>query len=336
MNDIIVSIIPIVLTIGVVSLSFTLFLLAVHDFIVARHSVKLKESILPDITVIVLSTGRREEINSCLMSMKKIRYRKLDAIVVGASGHRSELSQVKKIVRKYAHVRYYQPRKEHTHSKLIQEAYKRSERGSIVIVIDSFMLVNRAILDDLDRSSNIIESGKIIRLQPTSNDYGLAGVIMSIRGSAHRMFIKLCSVLHVPVPAARRLGGYILASSHLGVSARKPSTWKYSDFRTITTSSSRLSMAGMFGASIKVVGRLIGFVGIVVVAFAMVQAAIEGSGLEALTISWLLVATAAALLVLFDTDTNWRQKIETVACFGFIPIMVLIAYVTTVKYDTSS
>lgn len=332
MNDFIVTIVPTVLIIGVVGLSLALFLLAIHDLIVIRRKAKPKRLLQPKITVVVMSTGSVNAAQDCLMSLRRSRYRKLDIVVVGAKGHRTEHTQVKKLAKKYVHVGYYQPRKEYAHSKLIHEAYKRSERGSIVIVIDSHMVVTR---EAIDNSARLGESGKVIRLQPSNNDYGLTGVIMSLKGSAYRMFIKLISVLHIPMPAMQRHGGYVLASSLVTTNQRKYFAWAYDDSK-VTVVHSRLSVVPASGVGIKAVSGLVGLAAIVAIALVMIQVAIEGKGLEALTISWLLIAIAAALLVLFDTHTSTRQKIETVVCFGFMPIMVLIAYVTSINYDTSS
>lgn len=336
MNEIIVFIVPTILIIGVVGLSLALFLLAVHDLIGIRRNAKPKRFLQPKITVVVMSTGSVNAAKECLMSLRRLRYRKLDIVVVGMRGQRSELLQIKKLAKKYTHVGYYQPRKEYSHSKLIHEAYKRSERGSTVVVIDSHMLVTREAIDNIARLSDTIESGKMIRLQPSGNDQGLAGVIMSLKSSAYRMFIKLSSVLHVPLPVTQRRSGYVLASSLVATkNQRKHFAWAYDDSK-VTIAHTRLSVAPALGTGIKDIGGLIGFVAIVAIALVMIQTAIEGNGLEALTISWLLIATTAALLVVFDTHTSTRQKIETVVCFGFMPIMVLIAYVTSIKYDTSS
>ncbi len=334
MNDSIAFIISNILIVGAVSVSIMLFLLAVYDLILARHTAQAKISPLPTITVIIMSTGGADEINDCLKSVRMAKYRKLDTVIVRINNRRSELALSKALIKKYRHVKQYTPRKNYSYSRLMQAAYRRSERGSIVVVIDSHLRFSDGVFSAIAHHRDIIQKNHIIRLQHRSNVYGFAGVILSIKASSKRIYEKLRSVLRVPRSKLQTQRCYVLPGKLLLKSLENYSLRLHDDLEVITQP--RLSIAAYGTSHKKYITRLLGLGVILFIASAMTQSAVAGSGLEAATISWLLVAISSTLIVIFDAHTNLRQKIEAAVCFGFMPILALIAYATSTKHSASS
>ena len=333
MIEAILAIVPITLSIGVLVLSLTLLVFAIYDMVITHRVQNLKVYPLPKITIIIMSPSTIHMASRCLMMVRKLKYRSLDSVIVTAGSSTSDTAAIRKLARKYAHVRHYHPRKTYASETLVHEAYKRSERGSIVVVIDSHMLLSRSTIDAIVRHTADMDAGRVIQLQRQSLSYGLAGVIVTFKYSAYRMLTSLESILKLSSKDVRRHGGYAMDSTFISAKHRKLKAVTYSD-AAITLATPRLGVGSWPSKARKAVGKSIGFIGTSVIAVIMILAAIEGSGLEALTASWLFLSIAMILLVLFDSHTNLRQKIETVACAGFMPIMLLIAVITSLRFDS--
>jgi glycosyltransferase involved in cell wall biosynthesis len=157
MNDYIVGQLLELITLGVLSICFVLIIAAsFYDIWITRRrkvivlQTKRLQRNRPHVTVIVYAKNSASFVSDCLSSILRNRYRQYDIVVVNNHSTDQTKATLAQFKRDHgaARLSIYNKRKDGTEHASLQQAYRKSKRGDIVLSIRSDSILSKAFIKE--------------------------------------------------------------------------------------------------------------------------------------------------------------------------------------------
>ncbi len=290
---------------------------------------RLRPFKLPYITVIITIDADIQTVRDCISSLRSSSYKKYDVVV--ANNHQSlggsdTLSKI--IIGLSVPGYYYKSRKRHTYDRLVKEAYKRSKRGDITVLVDSRVRFTDSTLQCVAERQSALAAGKVLRVDASDPRHGFIGVVSSLTNSLRSLL--MLSGYRLVVRRPRSLRPRTIFSSRY--STRFDSAMKQvyepgivfhgEKYRDESKASARRILWAVIHTFLAL---LFAYISIVMVIYAM-----DSGGIEGFMVTWVALTFTGLSLILFDTRMNLHHKIEAIFCVGFMPILIALAFLASV------
>ncbi|MES2876579.1 MAG: hypothetical protein V4678_03865 [Patescibacteria group bacterium] len=332
MNEAIITFAPILAMTVFITVLVLIAFNSIYDLIFSFYQTRSKRDLplaTPHITVIIMATDDIQSVRDCLLSLRASEYKKYDVVVANNYLRYGKVDNLSKLLA--AHPKpgyYYKSRKRHGYERLIKEGYRRSKKGSAVMLVDSRVRFAGSTLQRVANRQRALAHGDILHIDTNTYRYGFVGVVSSLidafvrllRLSSSRLWIRKTKQLRprMVVPSL-----YITHPEHALRHNYEPSIVMYGEKYRESEATSLLNRVWLMT-------RVLTFLLLVWVCISIVMAALGGSRPESFIATWVAVALTGASLVLFDTRATTRQKIEATLCLSFMPILILLAFAASV------
>lgn len=327
MKELLLYSVPALLTAGLIALLCLMLLTNLYDVVVNRRARnKPAAPTSPSVTVLV-DVYDLKEARQSLDSMGESDHRNFDVVVIDSIRERVNSAALKKLVSTQQYTcRYYRPRKAHDYESRLKLAYARSRKGQGVLVLARGSAVAPNALTTITRRHGMGDYGTEL-LQPLSRATGFIGVIEAVAGSIARLITKTYCMFRPPT--VREGMSYVTQDSTIRKGRKVSARIGDGSIRIFGTATYRL--VGMRTYLMAAIGLLC-TAAIAVVAVFMTLLAVDGVGLEAFIVSWVVAALIGLVAVMFDPLITARQKLESAVCTTFMPILLAISlFVSSVR-----
>ena len=321
MIDVIALLAPIVITILVILVFLLILLAAINDLM--KPSAKTGERSKRNRMTIIVLAEDAQSLRLCLRSVAQASFGRYDIVVVDISKHNDHRA-IRSIAKTEKDATLYRPRIRHDHMRLLNLAYSRSRKAAMVLVVhDSVRFIPKT-SDGLFDRELFTSSTRPIRLRALPVNPGFLGVVLTLRTAmtglieygagllkAHRRF-------HVEGRA------YILPASSLKSPTTFTDGWRYHMYAPQLAGGEKLAAAafnrqGMWNWLTVAVLLIVGSM--------LLMAAVKYDQPNPFMYVWLLISIGSIAAISFDPFIRFTQKLRSVMCVGFMPILILMALV---------
>jgi hypothetical protein len=153
---------------------------------------------------------------------------------------------------------------------------------------------------------------------------GFSGVVLALRTASIGLVENSLAILNVRRAPTIDGRAYVLPAGSIKKGLAFTGDWRY-DTRTPKLTAGGISMANVTTAR-NIISWLI-FGALVASVYVLVAASIDRSQADVFMFVWLLVSVGCTAIIMFDPFLHAAQKIRSVACVGFMPILALMAVV---------
>lgn len=316
MKEIVILTIPIIVTIGSV-VTLTLLLYGQLRALLTPRN-KVERSISSSVTFIISVT---DDLAAVVRLHDEIRqnFKQYDIVLVRSSNVISRKQLLGIFAAEKTKPYVYTPRTHPSYAELIKKSYQRSKRHEhIVAMTTSHHGFDGSALRNLSGPYDAF-------IIPAKNDsVSYVNVMGVLAGSFTRPYRYLSQRIRT-FNDAKQGAVHVLKAGAL--KSKAPIALYTSDapLPLIRTSSPhRIAFTNNF---LRRLCFLAAIVGLVVLA----AAAIDSSGLEAFTFAWFTVAALGCVVVLFNSELTWRNRMTVFFCGGFIPLLLLLSILLIVR-----
>lgn len=314
MSDLIVFITPFLAIGACIALLLVLIYFTFRDMFGLRNSETHTARSKIQLTIIARVGDDAAQLKRFYVSLESCRRKSFDLVLVRPASSSMSLKDIRDITSPHTfRTVIYSPRSQKNASDILA-AYTRSAKGERVLLTHTDTLLTDSTLLSLKQLRQAEASA--LRLQSITISSGMDGVIHGIGYALHRMTRRMTHMRHVPDYGHDT---YLLSPSLLKrsgvVYGRDEWRPRYAFLRE---SSANVRLNTGF---VPVIAALV----LITVGSLLSVSAVEGYGLEAFTITWIASIAFGLILVASDSFITPRQKIETIVCAGFMPILLLAA-----------
>jgi hypothetical protein len=301
-----------IFSIGII-LFGVILLVELNDIrLIHRTAGPKKQASRQHLTLIVDCVGSPEDIGIFCLNVMQAGLKSYDIVLVRKSTKikKKELLIVAKGTTK--DVTIYTPRTKKTPFGVLRAAYAKSQKGAVVLASSSDVLLNQDALRRVSQNGSISE--KILYTLPVIEDVpGVAGVVIALQESLKRIRFRIKELLsHTQI---RIETPYVMQASVL----RKTENY------VIRTGTLPVSTRLNGGAVIQIPLSPLWLMSIVIIFILstfLTVAAINGYGRESFGLSWIGCMIVGFSIILLDTQASWKNRFKTVACIGFMPLLL--------------
>lgn len=295
----------------------------------------------PHVTVLVYVEGPQIQISACLQSIGKSRYRNYDVVIVDNASSSTTKREFLRYQKKHpnASVYLYKKRKVTSRVTALQEGYRKSNQGELILVLDG-----ESTLEPLTMrmaAAHFITSSRLeaLQLHTVSSQWQNVQLLLTHFSQLSRHAIAKCfsflSLYYIPIGGTESM---YRASSFMGAGARRKIRARYDNAMTIV-STTQLREAGFFAKrqsssnwAVRVGALLLSLYVVLLITFFLYAAAsLQSSSL--LMLSWVVVSVWLATAVWSDETLKIKKKVMLFFC---IPPMYFLVYAHIVVYNVTA
>lgn len=289
---------------------------------------KLHKPRQPAVTILIYTRNDEDTIGHCLQAVRQGSYRNYDVVVIDNVSSDGTRRAVRAFMKRYPNVtlRLYAKRKPVSVGAALEQGYRRSQKGEIIMTLSGASFPSRDLLkaavarfeDDArlravtmnERFSAPLTLGMIL---PVLGHLGwhTATKILNITGR-RRGYLALNGVYRRPLQRADRMkvrydGGLVLPVTRLV--ANEP-------------------FSGSSGPALSTGKFFLGLMALFLMTYSMVMAALLMSSMP-LIMEWLLVTIGSLAIIWSDEALGMVQKIEQTTA---VPFVYFLIYAKLVEY----
>lgn len=316
--------VPTLLAMLLIAVLLSSLAIAIRDALQPKHTFKAPRR-RPHITFMILQAGDTVRAQACVESIRASRYARYDIVLIGNG---LGVNGAVRLAKSNQKVYYFRTRKRYAHHDLIAQAFKRSEKGDIAVVLRSPVSFSRKDILSIVDKRGMVAAGNRLRLIHGTRSSGFYGVLTTL-GEATAHFMADAWQL-ISKPSSGRLGDYVISPALLR------------QHRSAISGSNVLSLgldpakSDPIAVSKIGLGRRLAWITSTVLAatifYILAVGAINGETLEAFVYSWVLTICLVLAVTLFDKHLDPAKKRDVLLCGSFVPVLVLLVFVNTAKH----
>lgn len=332
MNELIVVLVPIAVVVALVMLLVLVTFNALYDVISSYYNSHLspqRVSMTPHVTVIITVDDNLEAVRSCLSNLHVSSHKQYDVVL--ANNHRQfETADTlrKSVAALPVPSRYYKSRKVHSYERLIKEAYKRSKKGSLVVLVDSGVSFDVSTLQRIAEMHELVVAGKILHLDTITPRSGFIGVVLLLLDCFNHLLRE--STFRLAAFKSNNLQTRTVVSSRYLTNHRISTGRSYYPGIVVYGEKYHVRYKVMSPRGIWMLLKIILLGFMLLVSITTIRSAVDGSGVESFMVAWAALAMTGISIVIFDGRTTKRQKLETMLSLGFMPILMMMSFFVSV------